>query len=300
MLFFFDKKREGFRFLGMVTWSGVWWGMSGEITHSKGTSKWEEHVLQLEWSWHPNVKILKAQSWLLPSGWKVLLGRVYNGSPRCVPKSVVSWMVYCKQVKVEHEDSEGWSSGFPSSCVVRCVLWRWTAMHAIHTKNTIRKMNNDWCFCWVTMSQHEPPFKKKIPTDQKWSFSLGAHPHCHFISHITPPRSSHVSKPSLLIEAPKSYCAQCHDARHGNAGERLFTRRLLRRAVTFGNVNVTVTTLKLHLTACKTNPQKMVWEICFGNSGTWQLRHVSCRECIAGGIWNDQRLLQEALFYQPV
>ena len=71
---------------------------------------------------------------------------------------------------------EGWGwgfcgviFGFSFVSVVGCVSWRWTAMHAIHTKNAFRKMNNDWCFCWVTMSQHGPwTTIKKKNNRSKW------------------------------------------------------------------------------------------------------------------------------------
>lgn len=54
--FFLSKAVFGFLGMGnnVEGMMGVWWGW---LLISKGTSKWEEHVLQLEWSWHPNVKI---------------------------------------------------------------------------------------------------------------------------------------------------------------------------------------------------------------------------------------------------
>lgn len=200
-------------------------------------------------SWHPNVKILFCS----PSPdcslriEKVLLGRVYNGSPRCVLKSVVSWMVYSKACfRWSFTDGatrnamsrEGWSSGFPSCCqlaVVRCVL----LLHSHHPnwhKFAFQKMNNDRCFWWRCLNMDHKKIKRS-----KWSCSLGAHPHVipypiSLPTFIPYPQAKSVGLGSEVVLRPVS-----------RRTPRERWREAFHKALTTTGLNVIVTTLGIGL-----------------------------------------------------
>ena len=127
-----------------------------------------------------------------------------------------------------------------------------------------------------------PPLKKKT-TDQSGNFRW-VHIHMVISYPISPPHVHPMSPSQVCWLRLRSRTAPSVAAHATGTLERGFSQGAYYDgcSVTSGNLNVTVTTLKLHVTACiKPNPQKdwnwfgrVVLEI----AEPGRYRHVSCRE----------------------